>query len=203
MMGDKELKSSDFEKDIGVIVQRNLRPSLQCSRTAQKANAVLAQLTRAVSYRDKETFLHLYRTYVRSLLDYCSSAWSPWNQGDTEVVEKVQRRAIGMVTNFCGKTYEEKLAEAGMTTLEERRRRGDLLQAFRVLNKVDDVDPSIWFTMARQREDGPAAEATRSATGFMNVKKGEERQNEIRKNFWSQRFIVPWNSIPDQVHETS
>ena len=100
MMGDKELKSSDFEKDIGVLIQRNLRPSLQCSKAAQKANAVLAQLSRAVSYRDKDTFLHLYRTYVRSLLDYCSSAWSPWTKGDKEVVEKVQIRAIGMVTKF-------------------------------------------------------------------------------------------------------
>ena len=183
-MGDKELESSDFGKDIGVIVHRNLRPSLQCSKAAQKANAVLAQLTRAVSYRDKETFLHLYRTYVRSLLDYCSSAWSPWTQGDKEVVEKVQRRAIGMVTNFRGKTYEEKLAEAGMTTLEERRRRGDLLQAYRVLNEVDSVDPSLWFTMAKHREDGPAAEATRQSAGFMNIKRGEGR-NEIQKNFWS------------------
>ena len=30
-----------------------------------------------------------------------------------------------------------------MTTLEARRLRGDLLQAYRVLNKVDDIDP--WF----------------------------------------------------------
>ena len=106
-----------------------------------------------------------------------------------------------MVTNFRGKTYEEKLAEAGMTTLEERRKRGDLLQAYRVLNKVDDVDPSLWFTMARQREDGPAAEATRQSAGFMNIKRGEERQNEIRKNFWSQRVIDPWNKLPDEVKQ--
>ena len=82
-----------------------------------------------------------------------------------------------------------------------RQRRGDLLQAYRVLNKVDDVDPSLWFTMARPREDRPAAETTKQGTWFMNVKKGEERQNEIRKNFWSQRVIVPWNSLPDQVKQ--
>ena len=116
------------------------------------------------------------------------------------MVEKVQRRAIGMVTNFRGKTYEEKLAEAGMTTLEERRRRGDLLQAYRVLNEVDSVDPSLWFTMAKHREDGPAAEATRQSAGFMNIKRGEGR-NEIRKNFWSQRVIDPWNTLPDEVKQ--
>ena len=185
-MGDKELDSSEFEKDIGVIIQRNLKPSLQCSKAAKKANSVLGQLSRAVSYRDKDTFLRLFRSNVRPLLEYCSSAWSPWTQGDKEVLEKVQRRAIGMVTNFKGKTYEEKLSEAGMVTLEERRRRGDLIQTYRVLNGVDDVDPSLWFTMARNREDGPAAEATRQSAGFMNVKR-TEGGNAVRKNFWSQK----------------
>ena len=84
--------------------------------------------------------------------------------------------------------------------MEERRRRGDLLQAYRVLNGVDSVDPSLWFTMARQREDGPAAEATRQPAGFMNIKRGEGR-NEIRKNFWSQRVIDPWNTLPDEVKQ--
>ena len=107
-MGDKELSSSEFEKDIGVIIQRNLKPSMQCAKAAKTANAVLGQISRAVSYRDKNTFLRLFRTYVRPHLEYCAPAWSPWTLGDKEVLEKVQRRAIGMVTNFRGKSYEEK-----------------------------------------------------------------------------------------------
>ena len=107
-----------------------------------------------------------------------------------------------MVTNFKEKTYEEKLAEAGMVTLEERRRRGDLIQAYRVLNGVDDVDHSLWFTMARHREDGPAAEATRQSAGFMNVKRSEGRnEGMIRKNFWSKRVTDPWNNLPDEVKQ--
>ena len=199
-MGDKDLASTEFEKDIGVMIQRSLKPSLQCSKAAKKANAVLAQLTRAVSYRDKDTFLDLFRSHIRPLLEYCSSSWSPWTQGDIETLEKIQRRAIGMVTNFKGKTYEEKLAEAGMVTLEARRRRGDLLQAYRVLNEVDDVDPSLWFTMAKHREDGPASEATRQTAGFMNVKRGEGHY-ELRRNFWSQRVTDPWNKLPDEVKQ--
>ena len=53
-------------------------------------------------------------------MEYCVAAWSPWTKGDMNTLENVQRRAIGMVTNFKGRTYEEKLAEAGMVTLEER-----------------------------------------------------------------------------------
>ena len=102
-----------------------------------------------------------------------------------------------MVTNFKGRTYEEKLAEAGMITLEERRRRGDLIQAYRVFSGVDDVDPSLWFKMAQ-----PAAGAvgTRHTKGFLNVKRSEG-EPEIRRNFWSRRVTDPWNGLPDMVKQ--
>ena len=53
------------------------------------------------------------------------AAWYPCNQGDKEVLEFVQRRAIMNVTNLMGRTYYQRLKELGMITLEERRERGD------------------------------------------------------------------------------
>ena len=198
-MGGEELKSSEFEKDIGVLIQRNLRPSLQCAKAAKTANMVLGQIARAVSYRDKVTFPKLFCTYVRPHLEYCAQAWSLWTKGDIDLLESVQERALGMVTNFKGRTYAEKLAEAGMTTLEERRRRGDLIQAYRVLRGVDDVDPEIWFDVAQTRD---GATATRQNRGFLNVEREEGRKrNEVHKNFWSQRVIDPWNNLPDTVKQ--
>ena len=198
-MKAQTISSSEFEKDIGVIIQRNLKPSLQCAKAAKKAYSVLGQISRAVSYRDKDTFLCLFRTYVRPHVDYCVAAWSPWTQGDKDVLENVQRRAIGMVTNFKGKTYEEKLAEAGMVTLEARRLRGDLFQAYRVLNQVDDVDPGKWFTMAQGRG---GAMSTRYTGGVLNVERGDGR-GDVRKNFWSQRVVDPWNNLPEEVKTAS
>ena len=76
-MGGRELEEVDFEKDVGVIIQKNLRPSLQCARAAKKANSVLGQLSRAVTYRDRETFMSLFTTYVRQHLEYAVQAWCP------------------------------------------------------------------------------------------------------------------------------
>ena len=44
---------------------------------------------------------------------------------DKEVLEKVQQRAVMMVSNLRG-TYEERLVVLNMRTLEDRRTRGDL-----------------------------------------------------------------------------
>ena len=60
-----EVQSSSppkFEKDIRVLIQPNLRPNLQCAKAAKTANAVRGQISCAVTYRDKETFIKLFRT---------------------------------------------------------------------------------------------------------------------------------------------
>ena len=127
-MGGVKLGAAEWEKDLGVIVHQSLRPSLQCARAAKKANGVLGQLCRGVGYRDKEVFIGLYLTSVRPHLEYAIQTWSPWTGGDKEVLEAVQRRAVKAVTNLKAKTYEDRLRELQLETLEERRKRGDLLQ---------------------------------------------------------------------------
>ena len=56
-------------------------------------------MSRAVTYRDSNTFLTLYKVYVRPHLEYAGVSWTTWLQQDREALERVQRRAIGMVSN--------------------------------------------------------------------------------------------------------
>ena len=130
-------------------------------------------------------------------MDYCSQAWSPWSVGDVSVIEAVQKRAVGMVTNLKGKTYEERLAELDMVTLVERRKRGDLVQMYMIMSGKDKVDYKRWFELSQDRE---GAASTRSLSDSMNVVRNEGRL-EVRKNFWSVRVCDPWNSLPDIVKE--
>jgi hypothetical protein len=86
-------------------------------------------LARAVTYTDEQTFLKLYTVYVRPLL---GASCSPLTKGDKEILEKVQRRSVVMVSNLKSKDYESKLVEAGMITLEQRRERRDLTIMYRM-----------------------------------------------------------------------
>ena len=141
------------QKDLGVIIHTSLKPSMQCARAAGRANQVLGQLGRAVTYRDKKTFLKLYSVYVRPHLEYAVQSWCPYTLEDKAVLEKIQKRAISMVSNFKSKTYEDKLKEAGMITLEGRRERGDLIQAYKVLTVKEMVTYQTWVPMNTEKED--------------------------------------------------
>ena len=54
-----DLSKVEHERDIGVLVNRELKPSLQCSEAARRASVVLGQITRAFLYRDRHIFLRL------------------------------------------------------------------------------------------------------------------------------------------------
>ena len=81
-----------------------------------------------------------------------------------------------MVAGLKGRTYEQKLVEVGLTTLEERRVRGDMIQTFRILNGIDQVEPGTWFTMANKRNRLGAAN-TRYSSDYIMTVEGPSRQS--------------------------
>lgn len=196
-MNGTQLVPTEQEKDLGVIMNRKLKPGAQCAKAARTAQTVLSQITRAFHFRDKTTFLQLYKTYVRPHLEFSAQAWSPWQEGDKEVLEKIQRRAINQISGLRSESYEEKCKELGITTLEERRHRGDMAMMYRIITEKDDVDPSIWFSQAA---DG--ARNTRTTSDLLNVRVKHGRL-DIRKNFFSVRVTEPWNKIPSKIKSLS
>jgi hypothetical protein len=55
-MAGTKLEAVEYEKDVGVLVHQSMKPSMQCART----NAILGQLSRAITFRDKNTVLRTY-----------------------------------------------------------------------------------------------------------------------------------------------
>jgi len=143
-MNGLPLEEIQEERDIGVVISNDLKPSKQCAEAARRASVVLGQVSRAFMYRDRITFLKLYTQYIRFQLEFAIPAWTPWTATDIEILEKVQRRAVNLISGLKGANYEE-LVELGILSLEKRRIRYDLIQTYKILSGIDKVDSSIWF----------------------------------------------------------
>ena len=191
------LEQSEEEKDIGVVVQANLKPTKQCARAAQRANNVLSQVTRSFHYRDKRTFLQIYKQYVRPHLEFSVPAWSPWSVADKDLLEKVQERAVRMISGLQGKTYAERLLELNLPSLEIRRRHYDLAQVYKIVHEKDNVKCDTWFELVGQNP----TRATRLTQDERNIRKKFPRL-EIRKHFFSNRVVDEWNSLPSAVKQS-
>ena len=106
-MGDSTLQVVNSEKDLGVMVQDDLKVSMQCAEVVKRANRILGMIKRTFESRSKDIILRLYKCLVRPHLDYCAQAWRPHLQKDIDILEKVQRRAIPMIEGFSKMSYED------------------------------------------------------------------------------------------------
>ena len=95
-------------------------------------------------------------------------------------------RATKLITSIKDLPYEERLARLHLTTLEKRRARGDLIQTYRIMTQVDKSKPESFFQKTEYSK-------TRGHT--MKLAKDRSRL-DIRKNFYSQRVVEPWNKLP-------
>ena len=144
----------------------------------------------------KKVWLRLYQIYVRPQLEYAIQAWRPWLSKDIELMERVQRRAVRMTSGLKGTSYEEKLAEVGLQSLEDRRVRGDAIQTWKILTKYDNVSEDHWF----KRRTNVTEQVTRRSTNSLNLEEKDFR-HEYRKYSFSVRAPKVWNKLPDHVRE--
>ena len=199
------LKHVNEEKDLGVIIDSTGTPSKQVSAAALKGNRVLGQLLRAFTYRDQHTFIRLYQQYVRPHLEYDVQAWSPWLQQDIDLLEDVQRRAVRAVSGLVG-SYEQKLETLNMLSLEKRRCRGDMIQTFKLVQRIEDVNASKFFQFSSDTHNHATRQSTtiledETCAPSVGLVRGPSHL-DIRTNFFSQRVVNPWNALPPTVQNS-
>jgi ribonucleases P/MRP protein subunit RPP40 len=187
-MGGKVLKVSEEERDLGVIMHKSAKPSRQCAEASKKANSTLGMIKRTIVTRDKDTILRLYKSLVRPQLEYCVQAWNPYLKQDIEKLEKVQRRATKMISGYKNLSYEERLAKCGLTTLEWRRSRGDLIEAYKIITGKEGIPWERFFELAPNK-----------ATRGHRYKLFKKPRGTIGQRFFSARVVEMWNGLDDSA----
>ena len=74
----------------------------------------------------------LYKAIVRPHLEYCIQAWRPYHKKDIDTLERIQSRATKMIPELRDISYEERLKECGLTTLETWRFRGGQVEVLKI-----------------------------------------------------------------------
>ena len=180
-MGDTVLNTTVKEKDLGLTISADMKVTEQC---AAKGNQILGLIRRNIVYKEKELIIPLYKTIVTPHLEYCIQAWRPYRKKDIDILERVQRRATKMIQKLRNISYEMRLKECGLTTLETRRLR-DQIEVYKILNGYENIDRNIFFSVKEERR-------TRGR-GITLAKK--QCRLDIRKFSFSQRTVNEWNRL--------
>ena len=144
-MNGQTLKWQSNQRNLGVLISNSCLPADQCAQAAKKANQVLGHIHRSFSCKTSDIMLQIYKVFIRPHLEYAVTAWSPWLRKDIKVLEKMQHRATRG-------TYPERLRQLELTTLEERRLRGDAMGTFKYLKGFLDIHKETLFKVDHQTQ---------------------------------------------------
>ena len=146
-MGDAVLGRSTQENDLGVTFSADMKVSEQCGIAASKGNQILGLIRRTIMYKEKQLIVPLYKAIVRPHLEYCIQAWRPYRKKDIDKLERIQLRATKMIPELRDLSYESRLLQCGLTTLETRRLRGDRTDVVKIVNGYDNVDRNMFLKL--------------------------------------------------------
>ena len=94
--------------------------------------------------RDRKVMLPVYKALIRPHLELCVQLWNPPPEyGNWSLIlriEGVQRRFTRMIDGLGQLLYSERLDILKLTTLAERRFRGDLIEVFKAKSKLSNIN---------------------------------------------------------------
>ena len=192
-MGNSKLENTTMEKDLGVIMDGELKFHNHVAQAAKKASGVLAQIRRTMACHNETTITLLYKGIVRPLLEYANVIWHPRYKMDMEAIETVQRRATKLVPELRNVDYSQRLKILKLPSMQYRLRRGDMIQVYKIVKGLDRVPSEMFFKFCDASDD------MRQTRGHNWKIFKPQHTLDVRKHTFSVRIINDWNSLSAEV----
>ena len=148
-----------------------------------------ALIFRCFLSRDCANLIRAFRVYIRPLLEYSSTVWSPSTKYLIDDIEGVQRSFTKRLPGYSELSYEQRLQRSKLQSLEHRRLISDLITCYNIVHGHSSLKFSDFFKFSN-------SQITRGHELRLDV---PLTHSSIRHNFFSCRVIKPWNSLPATI----
>ena len=155
------LPAVETEKDLGITISNSWKWDQHILNSVVKANGNKAWVIRSVISRSPDVLVPLYKSMIRSHLEYCVQVWSPLpkfgNWGLILELENVQRSFTRLIDGIGLLPYNARLEKLNLTTLLERRVRGDLIETFKILSGIANYGEHFFYYLTKWYKTGCAS----------------------------------------------
>ena len=121
-------------KDLGIILSSDLSRGSHISTIATRARKVVAWVLSAFKTRNMLTMMTLYKSLVKSHLEYCCPLWNSCKTSETQEIEGVQRTFTARIWGFQHLDYWQRLKALDLMSLQRRRERYIIIHMWKILH---------------------------------------------------------------------
>jgi len=180
-------------RDLGVTFDSDLSFTQHVNTIVSTASIRANLLHRCFVSGDRNLLLKAFIVFVRPVLEYCSSVWSPRFLRDAEAVESVQRHFTKRLHGLGDKDYNTRLEILKLESLELRRLRADLVFTYKIYFGLIDVDFSDFYIKL----------SNNNTRGHPYRLFTPQSHNDTRRGFFSVRVLNAWNGLPESTTDFS
>ena len=187
------IEVTDTAKDLGVLVSSDRSWSPQIDQTAQAARKMASWVLSAFRDRSPFVMLTLYKSMVRSKLEYCCPVWNPTKISDIQKLENIQRCFIRKIAGLRDMSYWDRLKKLKIMSLQRRRERYCIIQVWKILNDHAPNDVKMQFNRHPRR-------GIKALIPQINTK----AQLSVRSDYDSSfgvRAAQLWNILPANISQ--
>ncbi|KAL0871522.1 hypothetical protein ABMA27_005236 [Loxostege sticticalis] len=166
-------------RDLGIQLDSKLHLNLHIDKIISKAYRMYGFVMRsATDFKRPSTYLYLYKTLIRSQLEYAVPIWNPHYKKYKEAIEKVQSKFLRSMHYRCFKRYLSRdplLSKYKVTTLEVRRRYLEAMTLYKIVNNKFDCThlvSSIHYAVPRNAQRRAARSSRLFAVGTCRTNAG-------------------------------
>ena len=123
VLKNEPLEIVDEVKLLGVIISKDLKWHKNTSYLTKKANKKMRMPHIAAKFtRNREHLEHIYKTFVRSNLEFSSTVWhSSLTLTERQDLERIQKAAVKVILGNDYDNYTQALSNLKMESLNKRR----------------------------------------------------------------------------------
>lgn len=185
-MGDMPIEVVDKQLTLGVWIDPDLTFDLHRLELVKKCNQTVGAIKNSFRNRNIDKLTIMFQSLVRSKIEYCSSVWYPTQVNQVNQIESVQRKFTKWFAHLRDLSYDERLEDRNLETLEFRRLVHDLVLVYKLVHATDQTEFNEFFVL------DVSTHVTRGhSLKLLKIRSLSANQH----NFWSFRVVNLWNKL--------
>ena len=189
------INQSNQSKSLGLIIDENLSWKAHIHEISKKVSSCIGALKRVRPFVSMHTAIKIYKALIEPHFDYCSAVWDGLTQQLSEKLQKLQNRAIRVITKSSYDTSSRLLLTSlGWDNLSSRRAKQKANLMYKCINNLAPAYLCNLFLPRIPSYD------------FRNAKKKlllPKPRTDYLKHSFSYSGAILWNNLPEEIRTSN